>query len=394
MDWWVVPADGGEPIRTHGVDNLPPLGIVFYPAGWIGNSIYYVNGTTIEGINLFRAGIDPKDWTIRGPAERITSGPGIKSYATVLPDGRIFFTDLTVAMNTWMVTARHDEAFVSATPEKLSQDLMQKFSPSISRDGTRAAFIAFGGLQQTKIEVRVKELRTGQETAIPLQSVNLDNTVLSPDGSVLAYQDRVAGKLRSYVMAPGAAAGREVCEGCAVLGFFPDSKSALVQIVPKELEKLDLQTGKRTVVLGTDQDIVQAACLSPDGEWIAWLAGEPDGRAAIRIDPLEGPQSGARNSTTVAEADYYLGPPAWSPNGRYLYYPSEKNGRCSLFVRELAPRTKRSVAEEREVFVPLDSRLWMNMPKGNSTISVAADRIIFAATTVTGNIYVAKPKKR
>jgi Tol biopolymer transport system component len=394
MDWWVVPADAAVPIRTHGVDNVGSLGIVFYPDGWIGNSIYYVNGTTIEGINLFRASIDPKDWTIRGPAERITSGPGIKCYATVLPDGRIFFTNLTVAINTWMVTARPDEAFVSATPEKLSQDLMQKFSPSISRDGTRAAFIAFGGLQQTKIEVRVKDLRTGQETAIPLQSVNLDNTVLSPDGAILAYQDMVGGALRSYVMAPGAAAGREVCEGCAFLGFFPDNKSALVQALPKELEKLDLQTGKKTTVLASREDTVQAACLSPDGEWIAWLAGEPDGRAAIRIDSLEAPQSGARNSITVAEADYYLGPPAWSPNGRFLYYPSEKNGRCSLFVRELAARSKRPVADERQVFVPLDSRLMMNMPKGNSTTSIAADRIIFTATEYTGNIYVARPKKR
>ncbi|NTV80941.1 MAG: protein kinase, partial [Candidatus Aminicenantes bacterium] len=394
QDWWVVPADGTAPVRTHAVESLAPLGIVHYPVGWTGNSIYYVSGTTIEGINLFRVPIDPKDRTIRGPAKRIISGPGMKTYPAVMPDGRVFFTNMTAEIGAWSVAARPDEAVVSATPEKLTQDLMQKFSPSISRDGARAAFIAFGGVQETKIEVRVKDLRTGQETAIPLQSVNLDNVVLSPDGSALAYQDRVAGKLRSYVMTPGAAVGREVCEGCAVRGFYPDNRSVLIQAVPKELEKLDLQTGKRTLVLASQQDIVQGAGLSPDGKWIAWHAGGPDGRAAIRIDPAEMPAGGKKETVTVAEAGYILGAPAWSPNGRYLYYLSEKNGRCALFVRELDPQTKKPVAEERQVFIPPDGRLWMNLPKGNFAVGVAKDRIIFAATEVSGNIYVARPKKR
>ncbi len=251
LDWWIVPADGTAPVRTHAVENLAPLGIVHYPVGWIGNTIYYAAGTTIEGVNLFRVPIDPKDRTIRGPAERITSGPGMKIYPTVMPDGRIFFTNMTAEIGAWSVTARPDEAAVSATPEKLTKDLMQKFSPSVSRDGTRAAFIAFGGEKESRIEVRMKDLRTGQETAIPLQGVNLGNTVLSPDGSVLAYQDRVAGKLRSFILAPGAAAGREICEGCAIFGFFPDNRSVLVQTVPREIEKLDLQTGKRTAVLAS-----------------------------------------------------------------------------------------------------------------------------------------------
>jgi Tol biopolymer transport system component len=394
QDWWVVPADGTAPVRTHAVESLAPLGIVHHPVGWAGNSIYYVSGTTIEGINLFRVPIDPKDRTIRGPAERITSGPGMKTYPTVMPDGRVFFTNMTAEIGAWSVAARPDEAVVSATPEKLTQDLMQKFSPSISRDGTRAAFIAFGGVQETKIEVRTKDLRTGQETALPLQGVNLGNTVLSPDGSVLAYLDRVAGKLRSFILAPGAAAGREICESCAVFGFFPDNRSVLVQAVPREIEKLDLQTGKRTAVLASREGVIQGASLSPDGKWIAWHAGEPDGRAAIRIDPAEAAQGDGQETVTVAEAGYVLGAPAWSPNGRYLYYLSEKNGRCALFVRELDPRTKRPKAEERQVFIPPDGRLWMNLPKGNFAVGVAKDRIIFAATEVSGNIYLARPKKR
>ena len=62
---------------------------------------------------------------------------------------------------------------------------MQKFSPSISRDGAKTAFLVFGGAQASKIEVRVRNLRTGQEMSIPLQEVDVHLVPrLSPDGSL------------------------------------------------------------------------------------------------------------------------------------------------------------------------------------------------------------------
>ena len=394
-DWWVAPADGGEPVRTHAIENLGLTTIVQFPVGWAADSVYFVSGTTIEGVNLFRAPIDPKTLTVTGPAAAITSGPGMKIYPAVMPDGRVFFSEMTVAMNAWSVAARTDEAVVSAKPQKLTQDLMQNFNPTISRDGARAAFSAFGGAQAARIEVRVKDLRTGEETKVPVQGINVGQVPrLSPDGSLLAYCDVVDGKAGAYIIAPGASASRELCEGCTVLGFLPDNNYALVQSKPSELEKMDLRTKERTSVLSSGQDAIEDASLSPDGKWLAWLAGEPDGRAAIRITPFEGRQGGSRGTITVAEAGYYLGSPAWSPNGRFLYYLSEKNGRCSLFVRELDPRTKEPAGDERKIDMSPERPLNLNFPKGNGAIGVAADRIVFEATDMIGNIYLAKPKKR
>jgi hypothetical protein len=36
----------------------------------------------------------------------------------------------------------------------------------------------------------------------------------------------------------------------------------------------------------------------------------------------------------------------------------------------------------------------LNYPMGNGAVGVASDRIIFSVTEVTGNIYLATPKKR
>jgi len=394
-DWWLAPVDGGPPVRTHAIENLGLKTIVQFPVGWLGDAVYYVSGTTIEGVNLFRASIDPKTWAITGPAAAITTGAGMKLYPTVMPDGRVFFTDMRVGMNAWSIAARPDEAVVTGKPEKLTRDLMQNFSPTISRDGSKAAYSAFGGAQTARIEVRLKDLRTGEETKIPVQGISVSQFPrLSPDGSFLSYIDIIDGKRKALIIAPGAVTSRELCEGCDVFGFSPDDRFALVRDNPNGAETMDLRTGQRTVVLSSPRDVIEDMCLSPDGKWLAWLAGEPDGRAAVRVSPLEGGQGRPQGYVTVAEADYYLGSPAWSPNGRWLYYLSEKKGRCSLFVRELVSGTKKPLGEEREVFSSVESRLMLNFPKGNGTIGVAKDRIVFEGTAMTGNIYVAKPRKR
>jgi serine/threonine protein kinase/Tol biopolymer transport system component len=394
-DWWVAPIDGGEPVRTHAIENLALTTIVQFPVEWSGNSVYFVSGTTIDGVNLFRASIDPDDRRVSGPAQTITTGPGMKLFPDVLPDGRVFFTEMKVAMNAWSVTAQADEAVVSAKPQRLTQDLMQNFTPTVSRNGAKAAFTAFGGVQVGRIEMRVKDLRTGVETTFPAQGLIISQySRLSPDGSLLAYRDIVDGKTKTFIIAPGHGAARVLCEGCFVSGFFPGNDFALVRIKPNELERMDLRTGEKKVILSSAQDILEDASLSPDGKWIAWLAGEQDGRAAVRISPVEGAPDGVRATITVAEADHYLGQPDWAPNGKWLYYLSQKNGRCSIFARPLDPRTCVPIGEEREVFTSTESRLWLNFPYGNGAIAVAADKIVFEATAMTGNINVAKPKKR
>lgn len=394
-DWWVVPIDGGQAVRTHAVGNLALSTIVQFPSAWIGNSVYFISGTTVEGLNLFRASIDPKTMAVTGPASAITAGSGLKIFTDALPDGRIFFAEMTVAMNAWSVAAKPDEAAVTSEPRKLTRDLMQNFNPTVSRDGARAAFTAFGGAQAARIEVRVANLRTGGETAIPLQAVNMGQVPrLSPDGSLLAYRDIVEGRSKTFVVAPGGAAARELCENCFVTGFFPGNEAALVKSKRDELEKMDLRTGEKRIVLSSPGDIVQDASLSPDGRWIAWLAGEPDGRAAVRVSPVDSAPGEARGSITVAQADHFLGQPDWSPNGRWLYYLSEKNGRCSIFARELDPRTKVPLGVEREFLDTTVNRLWLNFPIGNGAIAVAADRIVFEAARMTGNISLARPKKR
>jgi serine/threonine protein kinase/Tol biopolymer transport system component len=396
-DWWVAPIDGGEPVRTHAIENLVQTALATqFPVGWAGRDIYFISGTTIEGVNIFRVPIDPGDWTIKGPAEPLTIAPLMIFNAFVARDGRVFYTAMKGIMAPWFVAASPDEAVVSAeSPKKLSPDLLQKLWPTVSRDGTKVAFIAYGGHQASDIVVRLMDLTTGQETNIPTQGGSLGLLPrLSPDGSVLAYRDRVSDAWRTFVVPTDGGSGREICASCLVLGLFPGNDFALTMGKAGDLEKMNLRTGETTRVLAAGQENIADASLSPDGKWIAVLAGEPDGREAIQIFPVDGPQDAGKNAIPVTQDNRYLSTPDWSPNGRYLYFVSEKNDRASIFAQELDPRTKMPIGAAREVYFSPDSRFALNYPKGLGTIGVAVDKIVFMASELEGNIYVATPKKR
>lgn len=395
IDWWVVPIAGGDPIRTRALDNLGLTSLVQWPTAWSGNHVFFVSGTTVEGINIFRVHIDPGSWKIQGPAEPLTSGPGMKFYASVTKEGQVLFSNMTIFMDVWGVSAQPDEGVVLSNPEKLTADRMQKFDPSITHDGNQIAFTAFGGVQAAKFELRMRNLQTEQESTIPTQAETIYFLPrMSPDGSILAYRDYISNNWRSFVIPVGSPSGREICDSCRILDFFPDKDFALIQVDPKKLEKINLQNNETSTVLTAEMGSIQDASLSPKGEWVSYLTAEPDGRTSIWIAPIgESPISGNKK-VLIIEDNRYLSRPDWSLNGSYLYFLSQKKDRCSIFAQELDSRTKNPVGDAREVYFSPYTKFHLNFPLGNGTIGVAADKIIFFVSEMTGNIFLARPKSR
>jgi tRNA A-37 threonylcarbamoyl transferase component Bud32 len=76
-DWWVAPIDGGPPVATNVGRSLQLTTGIQFPCAWTDRYVIFVQGTTIEGANLYRIPIAPGSWKISGTAQRLTSGPGI-----------------------------------------------------------------------------------------------------------------------------------------------------------------------------------------------------------------------------------------------------------------------------------------------------------------------------
>jgi hypothetical protein len=383
-------------VRTgaHGVLSLTPIWQC--PYAWVGSYVYYSIGTTVEGVNLFRVPIEKDTWRIEGPGQRITSGAGMQYLASVLPDGLILYADLTWVASIFILEARPDQGLVSGPPVPVTKDVMAKFDPSLSRDGSKLAYVAFGGVQPPRREIRLTDLAGGGEKIFPMRSVSLAQTCrISPDGSVLSYGDIVEGKQKTFIATDRDAAGREVCEDCAILGFFADPNFAVLQVKQNALLRLNLTTGERATIVEAGDGKITEPAPSPDDRWVAFVLDKPEGGVAMCFAPLaDGRPAPEKDWVRLFEEDSYLGSPAWSPDGGYLYYLSEREGSCAVWVQKLNPKSKRPEGATRTIFRPTQKGVQLNIPRGSGAVDVAANKIALWAGEMSGNIYLATPKPK
>ncbi len=396
-DWWVFPLDGSDPIKTGAQKSLDLPDYVQYPFGWLENDVYYIVGTTVEGVNIFKAPIDPQTRVIAGPGTPVTSGPGMKIFVSLARDGRLAYADMNVIMDAWSVAARPDEGFVGRDPHKVTSDLMQKFYPALSRDGTKIAFSAFGGLKNKRIEVRWMDMLSGKATILPASEQSpgfAQYPRLSPDGKRMAYRDYLSGQWHTFLLAQGAESATDLGPIGRVVDFFSESDDLLVRAKANELVRRSIKTGRMTPALRIPTGYYDDGHLSAEDRWIVFSTGLPDGRAAISIAPIGPTAAAPRDIRTVIESDRYLGNPRWSPNGRFIYFLSEASGRCGLYAQELDPRTKATLGSPRAVYFSPGARYGLNYPMGNGFIDVAADKVILEIDEAVGNIYLVTPVVR
>jgi len=400
-DWWVAPVDGGPAIRTNAKQSLSlsMLPTWEFPCAWSGDFVYYVSGTTVEGINIFRVRVSAGRFQIVGKPESVTTGTEMQLSPSVARDGRMVFASLKTTLGIWSLDASTDQGTVSGEPQRLTRDLTAKWAPFLSRDGSKLAFVSFAGMRTSRMEIRVKDMAVNRETAVSTRGGPglgaFGNPALSADGSVLAYRDKVSEGYGYYVVSGGggSGSGREICVGCLVRDFFSDRDSVLVQYMPNLIVRQNLVTGNRVTVLDSGANRLLSAGLSHDDRWLAIAVGKPEGKAAIYVAPVRDQPVPENEWVLICEDDHYLDSPKWSPNGKLLYYLSDRSGECGIWAQRFDPTARKPIGGMFTVFRPNSARHYMNLPAGNGALGVAPGRLIFYMAEGSGNIYMATPKR-
>jgi len=391
-DWWVAPVEGGEPWSSGAMENLPSLDLVQFPSVWLPGRLLFIAGTTIEGLNLYRAQINDEG-KISGPAEPLTAGPGMSWLPTVSASGHIALSRFQWVVHLWDVELDPTTGRAVGAPNRITDDASPKFAFSLTRDGDLLAYSTYTGSPDSRrAGIWLHNRATGEGNS-PI-SLHVDTTSLHPrlssDGSLLSWRYRTDGRWITYVAPTKEPVGQELCEGCWVVDFFSGGAEVLVDW-GRRLSRLRIADGQETPILEVEEGrALLDTDLSRDDRWLAIQTGEPDGKVAISVVPLRESPIAPEEWIEIAGRDTWVGAPRWSPDGRTLYYLSDRDDFICLWAQSLDPDTREPVGDPFSIAHAHTSSMSM-MPMNRSmwNLEVGRGRLVFNAGEMTGDVYTA-----
>ena len=243
--------------------------------------------------------------------------------------------------------------------------------PSLSPDGT---FFVYTKVVDGNADLFLQRVAGGNPINLtPGSPVHDYQPAFSPDGQQIAFRSEREGGGIFLMGATGESArrladfgynpawspdGREIA--VATEGAFdPRTRSSLSQIV-----RIDVATGAQRPL--AVRDGVQPS-WSPQGLRIAfWGVAQPGNRRAIWTVPVDG-----GSPVTVVDDAFHNWSPVWSPDGRSLYFASNRSGSMNLWRVAVDERTGRVSGTPQPVTT---SSEWSAMP----SLSRDGRRLIYA----------------
>jgi serine/threonine protein kinase len=289
----------------------------------------------------------------------------------------------------WFLRAR---AAASLTPRmhftQLTYDEGMELQPSIAPEGETFVFTRGGG---AGADIYLQ--RVNGRNAINLTkrcALGDSQPSMSADGSQIAYRSECDGG-GIFVMGATGESARRVTGNCFNPSWSPDSKriacaTETVNFTPtsrgqmSELWVVDVATGQRRMIL--EQDAVQPN-WSPNGYRIAYwgMVGESARRDIFTIDPnAEDPSKTISRVTNDTAVDWN---PVWSPDGRYLYYGSDRDGAMNLWRVRIDEQSGKPKGEPEPLTTP--ARF-----SGHYSFTKNASRMLYASIDQKDSMRVAQ----
>lgn len=191
----------------------------------------------------------------------------------------------------------------------------------ISPDGKRALFGAHG--EVFTVPAKYGATRNLTNSA----GVHERNSKWSPDGRWIAFISDKTGEDEIYIVnQDGSSAPQQITnEGAAPsykyqIEWSPDSKKLLWGDRKQRLRFVEVQTKAITEVEQSPVWEIRQYGWSPDSKWITYARQEEKAMTTLYIYSLE-----SKKSTAVTEGWYDSGDPAFSADGKFLFFVSSRD---------------------------------------------------------------------
>src|SRR5947199_234065 len=235
-----------------------------------------------------------------------------------------------------------------ATVTRLTDLPGREWFPSLSPDGN---FFVYARKVGERSRLFLQQVGGGTALdLLPNSFAGDSQPAISPDGHEIVFRsEREGGGI--FLMGLMGESVRRVTGFGFNPAWSPDGKeilcateginTPLIRRHPSQIYRVDLVTGRRRLV--HTGDAVQPS-WSPNGLRIAYWGASPSGQRVIWNVPAEGGE--AVQVTTGTSVDWN---PVWSPDGRYLYFASDRSGVTNLWRLPLDERSGRVLGKPEPV---------------------------------------------
>ena len=231
---------------------------------------------------------------------------------------------------------------------RVTDDLGVESSPSLSPVAREVVYAVRPATGTPGLYLR--DLQSGAVAQLTKEATD-DMPAFSPDGRHIAFRSSREGSLGVFLMDRRGQSVRRVVNGGSDPSWTPDGREIVystesggdpdVRQAPSELWAVNVESGVRRRI--AEADAVQPR-VSPGGTLVAFWAlgvdaagrGFADASRTIWVQPLAG---GERVRITSPESTSWN--PAWSPDGRTIYFASDRGGTMNFWRVAVDPKTGR-----------------------------------------------------
>lgn len=334
----LAPVDGGAASKVALVENLRRLGMYEQSysvvQGWTGDELLF-SAPFGDAVNAWRIRLSEAG---RGTPVPVTLGSSQLLPAMDARGGKLAYTVNNSIQGLWSLPADLDRGAVLGPMRQLPTEKANAYHQDITADGRLVAYASRkGGMHG----IWLMDMASGKERLLKQGAEESDSYAhlqFSPDGTRLAatysgYQ----GPSRAptwHILVVNTSTGEAqpiTKRGARIRGWSRDGRYLVVwtSTPPTQVAVVDVESGEFTPVLLPGQAALSEPRLSPDGRWVAFVAG-----TKLYLAPFRGKQRAeAAEWVLVSERAGY---PFWSPNGQNLYYKAGGSAQrdSAVFVRQ------------------------------------------------------------